>query len=288
MRMNRFVFLFSLFSLSFLLNACTSNQPNFAPVTDGWQNSADASSFYRVQPDDTLYSIAFRYGLDYRALAAANHIAPPYRIEQGQKLQLGGANEALPAPVNSPSQTVVTGSAPATVIAAPVAVATKTPITPAVVIKAPASASTTPAAAPTAPAAPIHISTALDHKQVTQWLWPAKGKVIRGFSNAYAGTRGIDIAGKAGDPVRATAAGQVVYCGSGLRGYGLLIIIKHNAEFLSAYAHNSKALVAEGDMVKAGQKIALMGDSEAPRVMLHFEIRREGQPVNPMSYLPPR
>ena len=123
---------------------------------------------------------------------------------------------------------------------------------------------------------------------IGQWGWPASGNIIQGYSNVYAGNKGIDIGGKLGDPVKAAAAGRVVYCGTGLRGYGLLIIVKHNAKYLSAYAHNSKALVKEGDSVSQGQVIAKMGSSDATRVMLHFEIRQSGSPVDPLKLLPPR
>ncbi|MGA8034035.1 MAG: peptidoglycan DD-metalloendopeptidase family protein, partial [Casimicrobiaceae bacterium] len=118
------------------------------------------------------------------------------------------------------------------------------------------------------------------------WMWPAKGKVVAQFSDT-ANLKGIDIAGTAGEPVYASAAGRVVYAGSGLRGYGKLIIIKHNATYLSAYAHNQNILVKEGQQVARGQKIAEMGSTDASRVMLHFEIRRFGKPMDPEKFLPP-
>ena len=118
------------------------------------------------------------------------------------------------------------------------------------------------------------------------WAWPAKGKIVAGFSET-ANLKGIDIAGTAGEPVRASAAGRVVYAGSGLRGYGKLIIIKHNATYLSAYAHNREILVKEGQQVTRGQKIAEMGNTDADQVKLHFEIRRLGKPMDPAKYLPP-
>ena len=118
------------------------------------------------------------------------------------------------------------------------------------------------------------------------WVWPAKGKVVTGFSEA-ASLKGIDIAGSSGQPVTASAGGKVVYAGTGLRGYGKLIIIKHNGTYLSAYAHNKEILVKEGQQVAKGQKIAEMGSTDADQVKLHFEIRRQGKPVDPMRYLPP-
>jgi lipoprotein NlpD len=118
------------------------------------------------------------------------------------------------------------------------------------------------------------------------WIWPASGKVIGQFSEA--GSKGLDIGGKAGDAVIAAGDGKVVYAGTGLRGYGKLIIVKHNATFLSAYAHNQNLLVKEGQTVSKGQKIAEMGNTDADQVKLHFEVRRQGKPVDPMKYLPPR
>jgi lipoprotein NlpD len=123
------------------------------------------------------------------------------------------------------------------------------------------------------------------------WGWPAAGQVIAGFVEAAAGSesnKGIDLAGKAGDPVLAAGAGKVVYVGSGLRGYGNLVIVRHNAAFLSAYAHNSRILVKEGQAVAKGQKIAEIGSSDADRPELHFEIRHQGKPVDPMKFLPSR
>jgi len=119
-----------------------------------------------------------------------------------------------------------------------------------------------------------------------EWVWPASGKVIAGFSDS-ANLKGIDIAGKSGQPVVASAAGRVVYAGTGLRGYGKLIIVKHNSTYLSAYAHNRDILVKEGQQVGKGQKISEMGDTDADQVKLHFEIRRLGKPVDPAKYLPP-
>ncbi len=146
-----------------------------------------------------------------------------------------------------------------------------------------AVASAAPAAAAAKPAAPAMGS---DDDRL-DWMWPAKGKVVATFSEAST-LKGIDIAGTAGQPVVASAAGKVVYAGSGLRGYGQLVIIKHNEMYLTAYAHNSKIVVKEGDMVARGAKIAEMGNSDADQVKLHFEIRRQGKPMDPQKYLPPQ
>ena len=159
-----------------------------------------------------------------------------------------------------------------------------------------------PDARPAAPSAPVaaatspHVTTAppprtegrvpeIDDEKL-DWVWPAQGKIISGFSET-ANLKGIDIAGKAGQPVVASASGKVVYAGSGLRGYGKLIIVKHNSTFLSAYAHNKEISVKEGQQVARGQKIAEMGDTDADQVKLHFEIRRLGKPVDPTKFLPP-
>lgn len=263
-----------IFFAGLLLSACSSS--NYAPVTNGWSNANAASRSYRVQHDDTLYSIAFRYGLDYRKLAEVNHISSPYHIVTGQMLVLlPEANDTLTSTAST-SAPVITGAAPITkitsqpVVSSPIV--TKSAVKPAVITSPPVIS------------APEVNSTG----PVGKWLWPASGRVIQTFSDTYGGNKGIDIAGKLGDPVKATASGRVVYSGSGLRGYGLLLIIKHNSEYLSAYAHNSKLLVKEGDAVRAGQTIALMGSTGASRVLLHFEIREAGKPVDPLKMLTPR
>ncbi len=149
---------------------------------------------------------------------------------------------------------------------------------------APAGTSAEKAAPPPARAESARVPEIDDAK--VDWAWPTTGKVIGGFSET-ANLKGIDIAGKAGQPVLASAAGRVVYAGSGLRGYGKLVIIKHNNTYLSAYAHNREILVKEGQQVSKGQKIGEMGDTDADQVMLHFEIRRQGKPVDPAKFLPP-
>ncbi|WP_043811217.1 peptidoglycan DD-metalloendopeptidase family protein, partial [Rubrivivax gelatinosus] len=158
---------------------------------------------------------------------------------------------------------------------------------------APAPAATAPAAASTASASPASGSSssssapaARDGDDDVNWTWPAAGSVVAGFDEVR--SKGLSIAGKAGDPVYAAADGRVVYAGSGLRGYGNLIIVKHNATYLSAYAHNQTLLVKEDQAVRRGQKIAEMGASDADRVQLHFEIRRQGKPVDPAKLLPSR
>ncbi len=203
-----------------------------------------------VRKGETLYSIAWAYGLDYRTVAARNGIRPPYTIYPGQKLLI-----RKPA---SPSQNA------------------KPITTPTTSTKAMKPASRAPKSAGQKPL-----------KTVSRWQWPVRGRIINRFKAGDPRRQGIDIAGRAGTPVRAAAAGKVVYSGNGLRGYGNLVIIKHNDIWFSAYAHNQHIRVRENEVVKAGQHIADMGRTGADRVMLHFEIRRNGRPVDPLRYLPP-
>lgn len=221
--------------LSLCLTAC-SNQINYAPVMDiATIERVPQSGVYRVAPGETLYSIAWRYGMDYRYLAQLNHIALPYHVVAGQKIYLN--NRQRPAAARSPL-----------------------------------TASMTPA-----PAIEREMNVS-----VSAWRWPARGPVVGSYS---ATNKGINIGGHLGAPVYATASGQVVYSGNGLRGYGNLIIIKHNVHYLSAYAYNSAVLVKESMHVRAGQEIARMGMNNMRQTMLHFELRRNGQPVNPLNYL---
>lgn len=233
---------------AFLLVSCTSGKQHYAPVMDAATiEHLPQSGAHRVLPRETLYSIAWRYGLDYRYLAARNRITPPYHIEIGQLIYLKGkATQTSKIPVTASS------------VVARSSVVSATQREPVVIEREPKG-------------------------PVKHWVWPAKGRVIQSYS---AMNKGLNISGHLGSPVFASAAGKVVYSGNGLRGYGNLIIIKHNSSFLTAYAHSSAALVREGDWVKAGQKIAKMGNSGTRRVMLHFEIRQNGKPVNPLYYLP--
>ncbi|HJR12670.1 MAG TPA: peptidoglycan DD-metalloendopeptidase family protein [Rhodanobacteraceae bacterium] len=287
----------------------------------GHVNGIVGAAGYTVAPGDTLYSIAFAHGVDVRQLAALNGIPSPYTIHPGQVLRLK-ASSASPVPMAgaaAPGTTVVTTNAmtsaqsPARVEPAPTQPSEPVfgPVTTQTMtgngVAPAASASTTmPAAATVAPTStappppaqaqqvPV-VATPTPPPGATRsaggitWQWPASGKIVGGFQSGSGGDgAGVDIAGNVGDPVRAAAAGTVVYSGNGLIGYGELIIIKHNDTYLSAYGHNSKRLVKEGDRVNAGQEIALMGASGAPRVELHFEIRKDGKPVDPLGYLPGR
>ena len=220
-----------------------------------------------VKPGQSIYTISWEYGLDYLAIAKWNGIKPPYALSPGQKLQLRPGAIATPAPSSSQSAIVSKPLPPE-----PAAASAKPSQTQVTSASTPskAQASTSPAAPPLA--AP------------TRWQWPAKGDLIAKFSRNN-GVNGIRIAGQSGSPIQATAAGDVVYVGEGLRGYGKLIIVKHSDKYLSAYAHNRRILVAEGQRIKAGQQIAEMGDSGAERTMLHFEIRVNGKPEDPLKFL---
>lgn len=319
-------------ALLLLLVACASTGP--APVEDlslgshiRMTNSASAESrhpgqpgaSYRVQRGDTLYSIAFRNGLDYRELATWNHISSPYTIYVGQELHVSNAvpaarpspvaiaaaapsTRAAPAAASAPSvaktsitnvpapapfETVTAQSASASAPpseAEPPVIAAGSP--PAVLATAPPAAVThvEPVSAPSPTTPPPSVSTTGE----IAWRWPATGPVVGTYLAGDQTRQGIDIAGQSGDPVRAAADGTVVYSGNGLIGYGELIIVKHSPAFLSAYGHNRKRLVKEGDRVTAGQQIAEMGSSSANRDSLHFEIRKNGKPANPTDYLPRR
>lgn len=288
-----------------LLPGCTGH--SYAPVSErsleagyryqGGNRSSSSGGTYSVQPGDTLYSIAWRYGKDFRAMARANGIGGDYRIYPGQLLQLAEAPVAVAASGagvsnSSPSTTSKPAAkhAPATHAATPARVEAPAPAKssaqPAFTVvrrQGAPSPAATPSKAPTA--APPQRDPA-DAKVI--WHWPAAGKVVRGFQSRGKVNNGLDIAGHKGAPVLAAAKGRVVYAGNGLLGYGNLIIINHNEQYLSAYAHNSRLLVKENQQVDAGFKIAEIGNSGATRTMLHFEIRRDGKPVNPLLYLPRR
>lgn len=234
------------------LSACSANR---APVHDRMAPHSNKLTYHIVSRGETLYSIAWRYGVDYKDLARRNGINRQYTIFPGQKVYLSGA-----APKAKASTKVV---------------------------KAPASRSI-----PSRSKSTTKVVKAPDNVKTTNsrlvWQWPATGEVLAGFSSQKSLNKGVDINGRLGESVLAAAPGVVVYAGSGIRGYGKLLIVKHNEHYLSAYAHNSKLLVQEKGVVKAGQKIAEIGNSGTDRSKLHFEIRREGKPVDPLQYLPKR
>lgn len=260
---------------------------------------------YTVRRGDTLYSIAFSVGKDWREVAALNGIQAPYTIYPGQVLQLGVP--VAPGPVEPLTSAAVASSARAQ--PAPDSGA----ITAAVNTAQPAPAATTRAGTPmeamperSQPAADQQaqeIAVAHDPPATRAvmpveprpaapmpgaWQWPAAGKLIQRFSTGAQPHKGVDLDGRSGDAVYAANSGSVVYAGNGVRGYGNLLIVKHDETFLSAYAHNSKLLVKEGDVVRGGEKIAEIGDSGTDRVKLHFEVRKQGNPVDPLKILPRR
>jgi len=244
-------------------------------------------TYYLVQPGDTLYSIAWRQNLSYQQLAGWNGIRPPtYQIFPGQRLRLKPPEShhrpathvrTLPprAETPPPSPTVSVRPAPGpppTAVAKPAVPSVRPPV------HAPKPSTTTAKPAVPGPAAK---NLKLD------WDWPTNGKVVQTFSPGDDNRKGIWIHGQMGQPVSAAEAGKVVYAGNGLVGYGNLIIIKHDRSYLSAYGYNSKLLVKEGDMVKKGEKVAIMGTPNVGgQPVLHFEIRRQGKPVNPLPLLP--
>ena len=277
-----------------LLSACSSKPINRAPVEDrvSVSNRADAMSnaalvnqppgfenagkagYYTVKPKDTLIGIGLEAGHSPKDIARWNNLENPNRIEIGQVLRI------VP-----PVAVVVADNGVA--VAKPVAssAATATPIAPGQVSK-PASAPASAASASAPATAATTAATSASSEDDLGWIWPGSGPVLAGFDEAK--NKGLDIGGAAGDAVLASAEGKVVYAGAGLRGYGNLIILKHNNTFLTAYAHNQTLLVKEDQSVKKGQKIAEMGNSDADRVKLHFEVRRQGKPVDPAKYLPAR
>lgn len=258
----------ALLAAAVFMAGCGSTSLNKAPVEDrgnGRSNSTSGASigsqmpgaenagkpgYYTVRPGDTMIRIGLETGQNWRDIARWNGLENPNLIEVDQVLRV------LPPVADNPQ-----------VVTRPVTSGTAT--------------STAPGTPP-APGTPAPVAAGSDEN--VGWIWPASGPLLAGFDEAK--NKGLDIGGKAGDAVVASADGRVVYAGAGLRGYGNLIILKHNNTFLTAYAHNQILLVKEDQSVKRGQKIAEMGNSDAERVKLHFEIRRQGKPVDPAKYLP--
>lgn len=231
------------------LTACSAHGP--APVSDRYQSSEVSPDAHRVSRGDTLFSIAFRYGTTVERLAAINGIKPPYTIYIDQRLKL-------------------VGSGPVKAVEKPISYSPK-------VVSKPIAKRPRPVTAATKPIQ--HIDSV--------WYWPlkSKGSLTARFKEGSTSNKGIDIAAARGTPVLASRAGTVVYAGSSLPGYGNLLIIKHDSEYLSAYAHNERLLVKEGDAVSAKQHIANLGSTSSPSPKLHFEIRRDGKPIDPLVLL---
>jgi lipoprotein NlpD len=234
--------------------------------------------YYAVRPGDTIRRIGADTGQRWQDVARWNNLENPDQIEVGQVLRVipplgNGASVPTTVAATPPAASTVTPSAGATTGAASAAAV------------AAAAAACTPAKPPVTTSSVAPAAAASGDEDVG-WIWPAQGSLVAGFDEVK--NKGLDIAGKAGEPVLAAADGQVVYAGANLRAYGNLIILKHNSTYLTAYAHNQTLLVKEDQTVQKGQKIAEMGNSGTDRVKLHFEIRRQGKPVDPARYLPPR
>ena len=268
-----------------VLAGCSSRSLNSAPVEDrgttlarpapiemakpplpGAEN-AGKPGYYMVKPGDTMIRIGLENGQNWRDIARWNGLENPNLIEVGQVLR-------VIVPTSESAQAVTRPVMPGAVATVPVA---------------PGSAARPAALAPLIASAPPPTASSAGSSGSDEdvgWIWPAQGTLVAGFDEAK--NKGLDISGSSGDPVVASADGRVVYSGAGLRGYGNLIILKHNNTFLTAYAHNKVLLVKEDQTVKRGQKIAEMGNSDSEKVKLHFEIRRQGKPVDPAKYLPAR
>ncbi|MBU1424703.1 MAG: peptidoglycan DD-metalloendopeptidase family protein [Gammaproteobacteria bacterium] len=243
---------------------------------------------YTVQKGDTLYSIAFLNGVDYRDVADWNNLENPAEIKIGQQLRLNIPVAGTPPSADVP-RPVMLSQVPEPGVTKSYPKVGKLAYTDHALAQAerlqndPAGTTARPAAI--APVKSSASSRAVDDERPLEWGMPTNGKLVAGFSESD-NRKGVDIAGQRGQAVVASASGKVVYSGSGLRGYGKLIIIKHNKTYLSAYAHNDRILVKEGQSVSKGQKIAEMGNTDASQVGLHFEIRKLGKPVDPAQYLP--
>lgn len=245
----------------------------YAPVATAWRQPAETKGIYYVRPGDTLYAIAWRYDKDYRELARINHLKEPYSLRVGQMIHI---KEVKKSSTRSSYQTAKkaqsTKRKKPTTKKVTKAKAQKTS-------KKPTTKKVTKAKTQKTSKKPTKTA------RVSRWNWPAKGKIIAYFDERSGGNKGIDIAGRKGATIVAAASGQVAYSGKGLPGYGNLLIIKHTNDYLSAYAHSRRLLVKEGEQVKAGQKIAEMGNTGAQQVNLHFEIRKAGKPIDPLRYL---
>ncbi|MEZ2721025.1 peptidoglycan DD-metalloendopeptidase family protein [Paenalcaligenes hominis] len=256
--------------MSLVLSGCSTNTP--APITDIHSSTPSAPQSttggnYTVQVGDTLYKIAQQHGTTVQAIANANNITDPSQLRVGQVLVVNGAGQV--------AQTSTSTSRPSTTPASSSdsGAATSSPVT--------SSSSTSP----TSSASVSTKSPRASDANLINWGWPTNGKIIQSFT---ASTKGIDLEGNVGDAVNAAADGKVMYAGNGVRGLGNLILLGHSNGFITAYAHNDSLIVKTGQEIKKGQRIATLGQSDTTSPRLHFEIRRRGTPVNPLSYLPER
>ncbi len=255
--------------LAWLLVGCSASQ--YAPVqelsystgliaSDNRVQSAPTS--YQVKSGDTMFAIGWRFGWDYKALAKVNNIPSPYTIYVGQTIYFNKAN----------AKSIVSISDSKPSLKKPLANATS-------VVK-------TPVVSDTVPHSKSPMEKSYKGPLSVKWNWPLQGKVIKSFTNKGSAFYGVDLASSLGNSVKAASSGIIVYAGSGIQGYGKLVVVKHNSAFLSAYAYNNSILVKEGDIVDAGQVIAKVGKGPQLDPRLHFEIRKNGKPVNPLNYLP--
>lgn len=280
------------------LAGCASR--NRAPVEDrsastrlppGYEN-AGKPGYYTVKPRDTLVKIGAETGQNWRDIARWNNMETPYPLEVGQVLRVAPPFATPAEPVALSRPIAVPGLPPSSTTPAPLP-STSPGVLPAAGPAGSASGAAAVTPRPSAPAASAPGAAPAASAPVgpppedeIAWIWPANGNLLAGFDESR--NKGLDIAGAPGDAVLAAADGKVVYAGFGLRGYGNLVILKHNNTYLTAYAHNQALLVKEDQVVRQGQKIAEMGSSDADRVKLHFEIRRQGKPVDPARFLPSR
>lgn len=291
-----------------------NNAPIYSQIQKGFYNGAN----YTVRKGDTMFLIAYIAGKDVKEIARLNNMSEPYQLVVGQSLNLGNSatetvvvEETVTVPVEQPvtymqgangttlasngnvSGPIKAGDGVRSVVSASTAEDAQENVS---VVATPAPKPAVTATAATAPVQAVKatVATANSPKQVAapsasfRWQWPTEGRVVSGFSSAEGGNKGVDIAGKKGQTIRAAADGKVVYAGNALEGYGNLIIIKHSDDFLSAYAHNDSISVDEQDSVKAGEKIGTMGSTGTNSNKLHFEIRYKGKSVDPTRYLPRR
>ena len=279
----------------------STNAPDYSQI----QKGSYKGNTYKVNKGDTMFLIAYLTGMDVKDLASMNNMKEPYSLSVGQTLKISNCSTktitttvpvktTAPATPAEPEVTYTPGAngtqigSDGTVIG-PIksGIATGGASTPVFTNNTPSTpVTTTTTQVETTNNTPVNANVVAPVASNVAWQWPTQGNVIQGFSNSDGGNKGIDISGSRGQPVKAAASGRIVYAGNALRGYGNLIIIKHNDDFLSAYAHNDKILVSDQQEVKAGQEIAKMGSTGTNAVKLHFEIRYKGKSVDPVRYLP--
>ena len=258
------------------------------PVAQALPAAESRPGTYTVQPGDILTKIGMDTGQSWRDLARWNNLTDPNHLEVGQVLRVVAPAGDVPpgSTVTTTTTTLTTATAASTATFKPLPPIPSKPDAKASGTMPASTAVASGSAVPLTGAATPQPAAAHENDDDMTWAWPASGPVVAPFDDAK--TKGLAIGGKAGDPVYAAADGRVVYAGSGLRGYGNLVIVRHNANYLTAYAHNQTLLVKEDQIVKRGQKIAEMGATDADRVQLHFEIRKQGKPIDPAKLLPPR